>query len=153
SSTSSSISLDTASEPALTFSTISPSSSSRYCASCDLISASSAICGPLNLSYKIQARLECFRTFLPLGWANFAWMLANIVGCFDLVTQRAGVAADAACVDFNCLNNTGRVEDECTAVSQAILFNPHIEVAPHHMGRIADHRVGDFASRFRAVMP
>src|SRR5690606_371406 len=110
------ISRETGSSPALTFSTTSPSSSRRYCSSCALISASSAMANPLDLAHQVEARLQRRFAFLPLGGAHFARMAAHVLRGLDLVDQGARIAADAFGGHFHGLDHAVRVDEEGGAV-------------------------------------
>ena len=47
-----------------------------------------------NLSYKVDARLQSFRSFLPLGRAYFSIVCGNKLCSFYLAQQLVGIASD-----------------------------------------------------------
>src|SRR5690606_41181392 len=112
-----SISLDTLSSPALTFSSTSPSIKSRYWESCAFKDSSNIISIYsleyyllLNFSYKIKAWLKRFSAFFPFCWAYFTRMFTDILSSFDFLNECACVTADTASVNFYSLDDDVRVD-------------------------------------------
>src|SRR5690606_40195710 len=67
--------------------------------------------------------------------------------------QVGSVTADAFSSDFHSLDDAFRVNDEGTAVGQALVFTQNFEVAADLHGRVADHGVLDLADGLGAVVP
>src|SRR5690606_28984592 len=67
--------------------------------------------------------------------------------------QVGSVTADTFGSDFHSLDDALRVNDEGTAVGQALVFTQDLEVAADLHGRVADHGVLDLADGFGAVVP
>ncbi len=80
-------------------------------------------------------------------------MGSDVLGCLDLANHVFGVTADAFGSDFNSLDHTLGVDDEGTAVGQALIFAQNFEVAADLHGRVTDHGVLDLADGFGAVVP
>ena len=72
-------------------------------------------------------------------------MAGNVLRRLDLAQQFRRVAANAAGVDFDDLDSALRIDYEGAALSKALRFDHHAEVARDLAGRIADHRVLDLA--------
>src|SRR5690606_22251350 len=107
----------------------------------------------LDLADQIQGRSQSGFAFLPLGRADFARVSGDVLGSLDLAQQVGSVPADAFGGDFHSLDDAFRVNDESTAVGQALVFTQDCEAAADPHGRVAEHGVLDLADERGAVGP
>src|SRR5690554_2368330 len=107
----------------------------------------------LDLANQVQRRSQCFFAFFPLGRANFARMVANVLGSFNLAQQVVCVTADAFSSDFHGLDNAIRIDQESSTVCQALAFTHNTEVVGDGASLVAYHVVLDLADGVGSIVP
>ena len=80
-------------------------------------------------------------------------MRSYVLCCFDFTQQVRRVTANAFSGNFDCLDDTLRVNNEGRTVSQTFIFTHVVEVTGQGASRVADHRIFDFSDGFRAAVP
>ncbi len=79
-------------------------------------------------------------------------MRSNVLRRFDFTQQVRRITADTFSGNFD-RDDTLRVNDEGSAVSQTFIFTHVVEVTGQGASRVADHRIFDFGDGFRAAVP
>ena len=80
-------------------------------------------------------------------------MRSNVLRRFDFTQQVRRITADTFSGNFDRSDDTLRVNDEGSAVSQTFIFTHVVEVTGQGASRVADHRIFDFGDGFRAAVP
>ena len=80
-------------------------------------------------------------------------MRSHVLCCFDFTQQVRRVTANAFSGNFDSLDDTLRVNNEGSTVSQTFIFTHVVEVTGQGASRVADHRIFDFSDGFRAAVP
>ena len=106
-----------------------------------------------NLSYKVDARLQSFRSFLPLGRADFSIVCGNKLCSFYLAQQLVGIASDVVVLYLGNLDFTLGIYEECAALCHAFLFNHHAECAAQYACGVGKHGVLNLADAFGSIVP
>ena len=106
-----------------------------------------------NLSYKVDARLQSFRSFLPLGRADFSIVCGNKLCSFYLAQQLVGIASDVVVLYLGNLDFTLGIYEECAAICHAFLFNHHAECAAQYACGVGKHGVLNLADAFGSIVP
>lgn len=107
----------------------------------------------LDLTYEVDARLECFSALLPLRGANFTIVRSNEESGFYLAEEFVGVTADAVVLNFGNLDLAFGVYEESTAVSETFFFDVHTKAACQNTRGVSEHGILDLLDAIASVVP
>ncbi len=85
--------------------------------------------GESDLADELQRRSEGLVALFPLGRADLARVVADVLSSLDLADELGGVAADALGGDLGELDDAVRVDQEGAAVGEALVLAEDLEVA------------------------
>ena len=109
--------------------------------------------GRTDLADEVERGGERLVALLPLGRADLAGVLADVLGCLDPAEQLGGVATDTLRGDLDELDHPVGVDDEGAAVGQPFALAQDLEVARDHLGGVADHLEGDLGDGVGRLVP
>src|SRR5690606_8749322 len=106
-----------------------------------------------DLADELQRRSEGLVALFPLGRADLARVVADVLSGLDLADELGGVAADALSGDLGELDDAVRVDQEGAAVGETLVLTEDLEVGADLQGRVTDHGVLDLADGLRRSVP